>query len=468
MMNGQQAARYGLDLDSAAALADYGELKGGQKPTMGMMMAAREALPGTGALNQHVNVDADIAMMGAPAGLAKHAARVQTVLGLSDFYPPKAQLTMLMKGMMGAESGFAPFMFQRVVGFEDRAKDIAAMHVEAVDAKGIKQTVRVKWSPHFKAVDSMESFNSMGEGMLCALNQSAKESSRGFPELMDYFNAHYTQCDGRVTWKELYVELLERCHKRAEELDHLQIGATNFLSSWAALPKKLREAHRFRLEEQKYADARINALLKERGLGGNQKKGEETDGGHKTKGEAKREREKKLKEERSNKEVDPATRAKNGPCSAWAKSGVCKFGVACRFTHVPSAAGGGGGNGGGGAPGGVGGGGGNKGGGGGGAGTGGARTDGGGTDVTQWQNRREPQKGEPPLPVSANNKIMGSWIFRKDRWMMCVQTKEECHERHAQGKGDCECVLCKKSKKWPRLLSAGLQQFVPGGWRGDP
>jgi hypothetical protein len=134
---------------------------------------------------------------------------------------------------------------------------------------------------------------------------------------------------------------------------------------------------------------------------------------------------------------------------------------------VPSAAGGGGGNGGGGAPGGVGGGGGNKGGGGGGAGTGGARTDGGGTDVTQWQNRREPQKGEPPLPVSANGKIMGSWIFRKDRWMMCVQTKEECHERHAQGKGDCECVLCKKSKKWPRLLSAGLQQFVPGGWQGD-
>ena len=150
MMNGQQAAKYGLDLDSAAALTDYGELKGGQQPTMGMTMAAREALPATGALNQHVNVDADIAMMGAPAGLAKHVARVQTVLGLADFYPPKGQLTMLMKGMTGAESGFAPLMFQRVVGVEDRAKDIAAMQVEAVDAKGIKQVVRVKWSPHFR------------------------------------------------------------------------------------------------------------------------------------------------------------------------------------------------------------------------------------------------------------------------------------------------------------------------------
>jgi len=149
-----------------------------------MTMAAREALPATGALNQHVNVDADIAMMGAPAGLAKHVARVQTVLGIDDFYPPKGQLTMLMKGMTGAESGFAPLMFQRVVGVEDRAKDIAAMQVDAVDAKGIKQVVRVKWSPHFKAVDSMESFNSMCEGMLCALNQSAKECSRGFPELM--------------------------------------------------------------------------------------------------------------------------------------------------------------------------------------------------------------------------------------------------------------------------------------------
>ena len=50
MMNGQQAARYGLDLDSAAALTDYGELKGGQKPTMGRMMAESEALPATGAL----------------------------------------------------------------------------------------------------------------------------------------------------------------------------------------------------------------------------------------------------------------------------------------------------------------------------------------------------------------------------------------------------------------------------------
>jgi hypothetical protein len=46
-----------------------------------------------------------------------------------------------------------------VVGVEDRAKDIAAMQVDAVDAKGIKQVVRVKWSPHFKAVGSMESFN---------------------------------------------------------------------------------------------------------------------------------------------------------------------------------------------------------------------------------------------------------------------------------------------------------------------
>ena len=52
---------------------------------MGMAIAAREALPATGALNQRVNVHADIAMMGAPAGLAKHVARVQAVLGLGDF-----------------------------------------------------------------------------------------------------------------------------------------------------------------------------------------------------------------------------------------------------------------------------------------------------------------------------------------------------------------------------------------------
>ena len=97
MMNGQQAAKYGLDLDSAAALNDDGELKGGQQPAMGMAMAAREALPATGALNQHANVDADMGMMGAPAGLAKHVARVQAVLGLGDFYPPKGQLKMLMK-----------------------------------------------------------------------------------------------------------------------------------------------------------------------------------------------------------------------------------------------------------------------------------------------------------------------------------------------------------------------------------
>ena len=39
---------------------------------------------------------------------------------------------------------------------------------------------------------------------------------------MDYFNTHYVKCDGRVTWKELYVEMLERCHKlRAEEMDRL-------------------------------------------------------------------------------------------------------------------------------------------------------------------------------------------------------------------------------------------------------
>jgi hypothetical protein len=334
------------------------------------------------------------------------------------------------------------------------------MQVDAVDAKGIKQVVRVKWSPHFKAVDSMESFNSMCEGMLCALNQSAKECSRGFPELMDYFNAHYVKCDGRVTWRELYVEMLERCHKRAEEMDRLQIGATNFLSSWATLPKELKEAHRFRLKEQKYADARIVALLKERGLGGNHKKGEETDDGSKSKREAKREREKKAKEAgSSNKEVDAATRAKNGPCAAWAKSGTCKFGVACRYTHAPSAAGGSGGGGGGG--------GGYKGAVGDGSGGGGDQANTKQTDAEQWKKRRDPQNGEPPLPVKAHNKIMGSWIFRKDRWMMCVQTKDECHERHALGQGDCECRLCKNSKKRPRLLSTMLQKFVPGGWQGD-
>ena len=108
---------------------------------------------------------------------------------------------MLMKGMTGADSGFAPLMFQRVVGVGDRAKDIAPMKVDAVDAKGTKQLVRVKWSPSFGSVNSMESFNSMCEGMLCALNQSAKECSRGFPELMDYFNVHYIKCDGRVSWR---------------------------------------------------------------------------------------------------------------------------------------------------------------------------------------------------------------------------------------------------------------------------
>ena len=130
---------------------------------------------------------------------------------------------------------------------------------------------------------------------------------------------------------------------------------------------------------------------------------------------------------------------------------------------MPSAAGGGGGGSGGGG----GGGGGNKGGVGDGSGGGGGHTNTKQADAEQWKNRREPQKGEPPLPVKAGNKIMGSWIFRKDRWMLCVQTRDECYERHAQGQGDCECRLCQNSKKWPRLLSPMLQKFVSGGWQGD-
>ena len=165
--------------------------------------------------------------------------------------------------------------------------------------------------------------------------------------------------------------------------------------------------------------------------------------------------------------MDAATRAKNGPCAAWAKSGTCRFGIACRNTHEPSAAGGGSGGGGGGGHGGVGSGGGNKGGGGSGGGGGGSRNGAEQTDAALWKNRQEPQKGEPPIPVRAGNKIMGTWIFRKDRWMMCVQSKDECYERHAQGKGDCDCRLCKQSKKWPILLSPMLKQFVPGGWQGD-
>ena len=71
------------------------------------------------------------------------------------------------------------------------------------------------------------------------------------------------------------------------------------------------------------------------------------------------------------------------------------------------------------------------------------------------------------ISKQAGNKIMGSWIFRKDRWVLCVQTMDKCYERHALGKGDCDCRLCRSSKKWPELLSPMLQKFVPGGWQGD-
>ena len=71
------------------------------------------------------------------------------------------------------------------------------------------------------------------------------------------------------------------------------------------------------------------------------------------------------------------------------------------------------------------------------------------------------------MPVRPNNRITGSWIFRKDRWMLCVQTMDKCYERHALGKGDCDCRLCRSSKKWPELLSPMLKKFVPGGWHGD-
>ena len=134
VMDGQQAAKYGLDSASAADLTRFGHLQPGQQPTMGMTMAAREVLPTTGAVTQHQHIDADIAMMGAPAGLAKHVTRVQTLMRFGEFYPPKAQLTMLLKGMTSAESGFAPLMFQRVVGVEDKAKQIATQQVEATDA----------------------------------------------------------------------------------------------------------------------------------------------------------------------------------------------------------------------------------------------------------------------------------------------------------------------------------------------
>ena len=143
---------------------------------------------------------------------------------------------------------------------------------------------------------------------------------------MDYFNTHYVKCDGRVTWKELYVEMLEQCHKRAEEMDRLVIGATNYLSPWSELPERLRKAHRYRLEEQKHADARFVTLLNERGLGQNKRRPDQEDG-RKPTGETKREREKRIKEERGKTEVHPATRAKNGPCPAWAKNGSCTYGV---------------------------------------------------------------------------------------------------------------------------------------------
>ena len=63
--------------------------------------------------------------MPSQAGLAKHISRVQTLMKFGDFYPPKPQLTMLLKGMTAADSGFAPLMFQRVVGVEDKVREEA-------------------------------------------------------------------------------------------------------------------------------------------------------------------------------------------------------------------------------------------------------------------------------------------------------------------------------------------------------
>ena len=72
------------------------------------------------------------------------------------------------------------------------------------------------------------------------------------------------------------------------------------------------------------------------------------------------------------------------------------------------------------------------------------------------------------MPVRAGNVIMGTWIFRKDRWMICPQTKGKCHERHAQGKHDCQCPMCVVTTRWPKGLHKSLQAHVPGGWSGAP
>ena len=471
LLASQRSDKFGVGREAATQLQKFEEMGLKEVPTMAMTMAARSVLPQ--ALRQHHNVDADLQMMGAPAGVAQYVQRAQTLLEVKKFYPPKGQLAMLLQGLTGKTSGFAPLVFQRVPGLDDASKQVAQMQVDALDAAGKSKKVSVKWSPSFSQVDSQERYTSMIDGLTAAMSFATFGVAEGFDGLIEYLLDHRTEADGRVSWHEMYEELLTIFHERAAAMELAEVGGAETIPPWYVLPTALANTHRWRLHEQKQADKRMKQLLLEMGYTPQaaQAKVDATLRYRDEEKLARKAADKAGKEAKAQARAaaagngtgtTPAAKADGGKrgggkgsCYEWASSGTCRHGATCKFAHdgvggdgspaanvkaEPTAAGG------------------NA-----------TRPGGGGRTpemVQRWKTRPEPNRtGEPPEPVRVDGTIMGKWIFAWDRWSICVQTMGYCWERHARNKGDCKCAKCKASTKWPPGVSERIRDPA---WVGDP
>ena len=471
LLASQRSGKFGVGRAAATQLQKFEEMGLKEVPTMAMTMAARAVLPQ--ALRQHHNVDADLQMMGAPSGVAQYIQRAQTLLEAKKFYPPKGQLAMLLQGLTGKTPGFAPLVFQRVAGLDDASKQVAQMQVDALDAAGKSKKVSVKWSPSFSQVDSQERYTSMIDGLTAAMSFATFGVAEGFDGLIEYLLDHRTEADGRVSWREMYEELLTIFHERAAAMELAEVGGAETIPPWYVLPTAVADTHRWRLHEQKQADKRMKQLLLEMGYSP-QAAQAKVDATLRYREQEKLDRKARDKADKAAKAQARAAAAGNGAgitaaatadggtrgggkgsCFEWASSGTCRHGATCKFTHDGSGGGGGpaakvkaepqatGGN--------------------------AARPGNGGRTpemVQRWKTRPEPNRtGEPPEPVRADGIIMGKWIFAWDRWSICVQTMGYCWERHARNKGDCKCAKCQASTKWPPGVSERIRDPA---WSGDP
>ena len=393
-----------------------------------------------------------------PTGVAQKIELIAAEMRLQHFFPGEPQLALFVRGRVGRNDGFRPWMFQRSRAFAEKRSGMAHAEIDVAAAGGAKGKAAVRNLPELELVTTMEQWESMVGGLIAASKHVPEELGAGLGE---FFSIQRTHCEKTahklrsMCWVKIYVDFLDRCDAHPLAVDRRALGVLQRVPAWDDLPCKLAAAMLAREDNiaeiaaelaaetnatASNAHAVVAVVAAEAAAAARQKTAEEKAQANKDK----KERQKQAKEAKK----QPADANKHKPlakvtttgigaggapgggapgggaagsgasmaCFSFVKNGHCSRGASCKFSHDPAVC----------------------------ANAANVQPAAAGQMwAHKWVNRAEPTRAiDPPTRVGGFTTIKYPWVLAEDRWTITEQCEGKCHKFHVKCVKNCTCALC--------------------------